>query len=145
MQYLIKDDLITYAQERFIDDSSQDDTDILDSLELAQIAIVRSYLSSRYNVNLIFSPESPIENEVLKSIIIRLLLYKLFRRNAARVVPTNSKEDYDAAMKELIDISTGRITLNELPAAGSGDNGSSGQPSNSNSLWGNNTNPDFYI
>ena len=140
MQYISKDDLITYAHERLIDESAENDSTTLDKIELAQIDIIKSYLSSRYNTEAIFSEDSPVENEVLKSILARMVLYRLFKRNAARKVPTDSKEDNDSAKKELIDISTGKTPLTDLPPAVD----SSGNPV-SKSLWGNNSNPNFYI
>lgn len=140
MQYITKDDLIKDAHERLIDESGGNEAGMLDKIEASQIGIIKSYLGSRYNVEAIFDEDSPIENEVLKSILVRMVLYRLFKRNAARKVPTDSKEDYDAAMKELTDISTGKIKLEGLPVAVDG----SGQPV-SNTLWGNNTNENFYI
>lgn len=141
MIYLSKNDLISYCQERFIDESMQDDETILDDLEIKQIGIVKSYMGGRYDVEAIFNPENPIPNDVLKSIIARLLLYWLIKRNAARKVPTNFQEDFEAANKELIAISTGRTPLSDLPGLTDGG----GNPVNSNSLWGNNTTTDFYI
>ena len=77
MQYISKDDLITYAHERLIDESAENDSTTLDKIELAQIDIIKSYLSSRYNTEAIFSEDSPVENEVLKSILARMVLYRL--------------------------------------------------------------------
>ena len=141
MIYLTKDDLIAHCQERFIDESCQGDEGILDTLEITQIGIVRTYIGTRYGVDEIFSDSSPIPNDVLKSIIARLLLYSLIKRNAARKIPTNFAEDFEAAMKELLAISTGKTPLSGLPTP----TDSSGNPTNSSSLWGNNTNKDFYI
>lgn len=87
MIYIDKDYLISQAQERFIDESSQNDEEIIDQIELTQIAVIKTYLGTRYDVNTIFDEDSPIENEVLKEILAKLVLYKLIRRNAARKVP----------------------------------------------------------
>ena len=81
MIYIDKDYLISQAQERFIDESSQNDDEIIDKIELTQIAIIKTYLGTRYDVNTIFDEDSPIENEVLKEILAKLVLYKLIRRN----------------------------------------------------------------
>lgn len=140
MIYLVKADLITYCQERFIDESMQGDESILDEIELAQIGVLKSYLGTRYDVSAIFDTESPIRNSVLKRILARMVLYWLIKRNAARKVPTNFQDDFDAANKELMAIATGKTTLSDLPTI-TDDNGNPV----SNTLWGNNSNSDFYI
>ncbi|WP_417366871.1 phage protein Gp36 family protein [Flavobacterium beibuense] len=137
MVYIVKNDLVTFAHERLINESCETET-TLDEIEIIQIGIVKSYLGTRYNVNQIFS--EPIKNDVLVSIIARMTLYRLFKRNATRKVPSDAKDDYEAAMKELTDISTGKIKLSDLPVAIDGQ----GNPV-SNSIWGNNRNPNFYI
>lgn len=139
MIYLTKDDLITDAFERLIDESSNDHTGILDEQEARVVAMVKSILSSKYDVAKIFDAVNPIRNEVLISIISRIVIYKIIRRNAARKVPTDYKEDYDEAVKDLEKIATGRIVLNDLPSPTEDDQ------SVSTSMWGNNSNKDFYI
>lgn len=140
MIYIDKDYLISQAQERFIDESSQNDDEIIDKIELTQIAIIKTYLGTRYDVNTIFDEDSPIENEVLKEILAKLVLYKLIRRNTARKVPNDYKEQFDEAMKTLKEIATGIIRLDGVPPAVD-TNGSVV----SNSISGNLSNPNFYI
>ena len=141
MRYLSKDNLIEYCQERFIDESAQGDPGIIDTIELTQIGIVRTYIGTRYGVDAIFSESSPIANDVLKGILARLVLYWLIKRNAARKIPTNFAEDFEAAMKDLINISTGKTPLSGLPLP----TDDTGTPVESTSMHGNNSNRDFYI
>lgn len=141
MIYLEKEDLITDAFERFIDESSKDDVTVLDKAEERAIAFVKTMIGSRYNVALIFAEDEPIINEMLVQILTRIVLYRIVKRNAARKVPTDYKEDYDEALKWLNDIATGKTTLDGLPLPVDED----GNATNSNSLWGNNSNPSFYI
>ncbi|MFC3333843.1 phage protein Gp36 family protein [Flavobacterium palustre] len=141
MIYLEKKDLITDAFERFIDESSKDDETVLDNAEERAIALVKTMIGSRYNVALIFDETTPIINEMLVQIISRIVLYRVIKRNAARKVPTDYKEDYDEAIKWLNDIATGKTPLAGLPLP----EDENGDPTNSKSLWGNNSNSDFYI
>lgn len=141
MIYLEKEDLITDAFERFIDESSKDDETVLDKAEERAIAFVKTMIGSRYNVALIFDEAAPIINEMLVQIISRIVLYRVIKRNAARKVPTDYKEDYDEAIKWLNDIATGKTPLGGLPLPAD----ENGDPIKSNTLWGNNSNPDFYI
>lgn len=91
-------------------------------------------------MDLVFSSISPIANEVLKEILAKFVLYKLIRRNAARKVPNDYKEQYDEALKTLKEIATGVIRLDGVPPAV--DNTGSVI---SNSISGNLSNPNFYI
>lgn len=141
MTYLDKKDLIAVAYERFIDESSLDQPYILDNTEKKGIEKLKTTLGTRYNVNLIFDTITPIRNEVLIEILATWVVYKVIKRNAGRKVPTDYKEDYDEAMKQLKDIATGVITLDGVPTP-TDDNGN---PINSNTIFGNNKNNDFYI
>lgn len=141
MTYLEKKDLIAVAYERFIDESSMDQPYILDNTEKKGIEKLKTILGTRYNVTAIFDPITPIKNEVLIEILAVWVVYKIIKRNAARKVPTDYKEDYDEAMKQLKDIATGVIVLDGVPTP-TDDNGN---PVNSNTIFGNNKNKDFYI
>lgn len=140
MIYIDKEYLVSFAQERFIDESSQSDDTILDQIEETQIAVIKSYLGTRYDTATVFDETDPVHNEVLREILAKLVLYKLIRRNAARKVPNDYKEQYDEAMKTLKEVSIGIIPLSDVPAAVD----STGAII-SNSISGNLTNKDFYI
>lgn len=141
MIYLEKEDLITDAFERFIDESSKDDPTVLDKAEARAIEFIKTMIGTRYNVDLIFTDGAPIINEMLVQILSRIIIYRIVKRNAARKVPTDYKEDYDEAILWLKDISVGKIILDGLPLP----TDDSGEPLKSNSLWGNNSNSNFYI
>lgn len=141
MRYLTLDDLKTDSQERFITDSTAEFTDSLPNIEKRVVAMAITYLAGRYDTDLIFNTTNPIRNEVLVDIIAKITLYKVFRRNAARKVSTDIKDDYDWAMKELDKINAGRTLLQNLPKPPQDIT----ENPNGDSLWGNNSNPDFYI
>lgn len=136
MIYISKEDLETDIWERFIDESTGHDDNIIDRAERKAIDLCKTYLTL-YNTGLVFDEISPIRNEVLVDIISKLTTYNLIRRNAARKVPSDAKENWEWAMKQLEKIQSGRITL-DLPPAVLPDG-------KSDSMWGNNTNKDFYI
>ncbi|MCO5253622.1 MAG: DUF1320 domain-containing protein [Bacteroidetes bacterium] len=136
MIYISKEDLETDIWERFIDESTGHDDNIIDRAEGKAIDLCKTYLTL-YNTGLVFDEISPIRNEVLVDIISKLTTYNLIRRNAARKVPSDAKENWEWAMKQLEKIQSGRITL-DLPPVVLPDG-------KSNSMWGNNTNKDYYI
>lgn len=141
MTYLEKEDLTLQAYERFIDESSLDQPDILKDTEARGIAYLKTVLGSRYDVNLIFDETAPVRNELIVQILSVIVVYNIIRRNAARKVPTDYKEDYDAAMKLLKEIATGVMVLDGVPTP----TDENGNPINSNTIFGNNKNTDFYI
>lgn len=141
MIYIEKEDLVAYAFERFIDESTQDFIPTLDKLETDNIALMKNYLKWRYDVALIFDETSPVKHELLKRILSKLMLYDAVRRNAARKVPEDYKEEWNWAMKMLEDLNTGKFTIDDLPPKDDGD----GDGTSSDSIWGNNRNDNFYI
>lgn len=140
MIYLNKDDLITLTFERLIDESSADFQDTIINCELQNIELIKGYIGSRYNIEEIFNILTPIRNTIIVRVLSKLTIYDIIRRNAARKVPTDYKEEYDKAIELLEKISTGRIKLKGVPPAVDEDGNI-----NSNSLWGNNSNKNFYI
>ncbi|MNS03111.1 hypothetical protein D3C72_344390 [compost metagenome] len=150
MRYITRDDLNTDSFDRFIQESTGDITNTLDKTEERAIAITATYLSA-YDTDSVFGipidPEEEdseytpgIRHELLVEIISKITLHKIFSRNAARKVPEDIKEAYNWAMNELRRIQSGATPLKGLPPALDEE----GTPV-SNSMWGNNTNTDFYI
>lgn len=141
MIYLTKNDLIVNAYERFIDESSGDMEHILNDTEARAIAYIKSVLGLRYNMNLLFDPVEPIRNELIIQILCRVIIYNIIRRNAARKVPTDFKEDYDDALRLLKEVATGVTVLSDVPAP----TDENGNPTSTLTMFGNNTNNNFYI
>lgn len=153
MRYITNDDLTTDSYQRFITESSSDIVNTLDKCEARAIGIAKTYLD-RYSITDIFGTLveeavppydeidwelQPIRNELLVDLITKITLYRLFKRNAARKLPDDIKEDFDWSIKQLEKIQTG-ITKLPLPPA-IDETGTT----ISQSIWGNNTNSDYYI
>lgn len=141
LKYLTLLDLTAQSFQRFIEESSKDDFEVLETLENQAIELVATYIGSKYDVVKIFDKDAPIKNPVLSKIIARLTLTELFKRNAARKVNTQMLADYDQAMADLEKIATGRLPIYGLPTP----TNDSGNPVQSNTLYGNNSNKNFYI
>lgn len=141
MIYVTKDYLNTFAFERFIDESIQDYEQTLTNIEVSNIALIRTYIGGIYDADKIFNKEKPVENELLKKILAKLILYDAVRRNAARKVPSDYKEEYDWAIEQLENINSGKLDLEGLPPK----TDESGNPVESTTLFGNLSNPNFYI
>lgn len=152
MIYITSEDLSDGSYERFINESIGDGENVIENNELKAIELVKTYLNDRYDVGAIFGVEidqdesgapifsPPIRNPLLADIIGKITLYKIFRRNSARKAPVDSKEDFEWAIKQLEKLASGKPKLPLPPAI----NESTGNPI-SNTVWGNNTNPNNYI
>ncbi len=140
MIYLSENDIHSHIQIRLKDESQSDFTLAINELELQNIELVKSYMVGRYNTTLIFEAYEPIKNAVLVKILSYLVIYDLVRRNAARKVPSDYKEDYKWAIEQLERINSGRLILEGLPKPTDENGGIE-----STSIWGNNTNENFYL
>jgi len=142
MKYIDDTDLASVIQQRFLEDSTANiagDDSILNDLEQKAIDYVISYITGRYNTELIFTEGEPILNGVLRQIIAQIVVYRAVRRNAARKVP----EDYVTLMsdstKQLDKIQSGAMSLPGLPLITAPDG------TTSSLMYGNNTNKDYFI
>ena len=140
MIYLQDEDIHAYIQIRLKDESQADFTTAIDEIEANNIELIRSYLASRFDVALIFDENAPIIDGVIKRILAHLVIYDLIRRNAARKVPTDYREDYNQAMKDLQRINSGELQLGDLPGAVDEDGNTL-----SNVMWTQNRNENFFI
>lgn len=140
MIYLLPTDLNTDSYDRFISESGADISDTLDKIELRVIGYVSEMLASRYDVAKVFMVGNPVRNQVLIDIMCKMFLAKLFGRNAARKLPEDIKEENEWALKELGRISTGALKLANLPVP----QDETGNPT-TQTYFGNNSNPDFYL
>lgn len=140
MIYLEKEYFQTHIFERLLNESSDDYEHTLDNSEEEQIGIIKSMLAARYDVDTIFDKDAPVINAVLKRILTKLVIYDVVRRNAARKVPADYREEYDWAMEMLEKLSIGRIVLDDLPKPLPDENGNS-----ADTMFGNMSNPNFYI
>lgn len=138
MIYIDKEKLISKVFERIIDESSKDFEQALDQSEAEHIAIIKTLLGKYYDVEAIFNETTPIKNAYLERILTFLVLWDIQHRNAYRKLSNVSKEQKEWADKELEKLATGKISLNDLPPV-------SNSTDRSKILYGNLSNPDFYI
>jgi hypothetical protein len=141
MKYIEEIDLIAVIQERFLDESTANiagDNSILDNIESKAIDYAISYISGRYNTDLIFVENTPLRNGTLCQIIAQIVVFRSVKRNAARKVP----EDYVALMsdstKQLERIQSGAMSLPGLPLIAA-------QEGTKDLKYGNNRNSNYFI
>lgn len=142
MKYINKDDLITYIQERLLNEcimgANGVDETILTKIEAPVIDLVISYIGGKYKTSEIFG-ETVLRNGVLVQLISMIVVYRVVRRNAARKVPDDIIEFYKDAIKQLEKIQSGSQYLENLPLIQAADG------TTASLVYGNNTKKDFFI
>jgi len=140
MQYLTDIDLQTGSYQIFLDnDPAANMPEIIDSIEAQNIALIRAKLNGRYDTGAIFSATGPDRHWLIVKILVKLVLYDLFRRNAARKIPEDIRQDWEWAMEMLEKIKAGTEVPEGLPELTTDDGESP------NILFDNRRNDNFYI
>ena len=135
LSFLNQDDLKTQLFENYIDDSVQEDLEALDNIEAQQIAFMKSKLRSRFDLAVVFSSANYEDKPVIKQVLTALVNYFVVKRNAARKIPTDFKDNYNWAIKWLNEVRDGKETP-ELPLK---------EAVKKEVLWGNSKNEDLYL
>ena len=133
--FLEKKDLIAQIFEQYLDESIEDDLEILETVEQENISLMKGKLRERYDVSKIFSKTEVYEDKPLtKKVLCALINYSIVKRNKARKIPSSFSDEYKWAMQWLKDVKSGdetpafpilEITRKEVK-------------------WGNNKNEDYY-
>lgn len=142
MKYIDENDLASVIQERFLDESIANiaqNNDILNNIESKAIDYAISYISTRYNTDVIFSEETPLRSPILCQIIAQIVVFRAVRRNPARKVPDDYVNMFNDATRQLERIQTGAMKLVGMPLIT--DDAGNTTPL----MWGNSTNQNYYI
>lgn len=135
LSFLTTDDLLTQLFETYLDDSVQEDLAALDNIELQQIAFMKSKLRSRFDVAVLFSAAEYEDKPVIKQVLTALVNYFVVKRNAARKIPSDFKDNYNWAIKWLDGVRDS-IESPALPLQA---------VERKAVLWGNSKNEDLYL
>lgn len=140
-KFLTTDDLHSHIIDQFLNErNAENQTTILEHLELQNIEIIKTKLRGRYDTEAIFNTTNTDRHYLIVRILVKLVLYDFIRRNAARKVPTDYVKEWEWAMKILEKIKAGKEVPDGLPL-----------PTNENGdtvnrlIHGNNKNNDYYL
>jgi phage gp36-like protein len=134
LYFLEKKDLTTQIFEEYLDDSIEDDLEILETVELENIAMMKGKLRERYDVSKIFSELEYEDKPLIKKMLSALVNYAIVKRNKARKIPSTFNEEYRLAMDWLKEVKQGK----ETPALPVLEN------ARKEVKWGNNKNEEHY-
>lgn len=139
--FLEDGDLESSIISQFLNErGAEQPTAILEVIEKKKIALIKTKLKGRFDLDAIFSAEGDERSYYILDLLIKLILYDFIRRNAARKVPKDYQEDYGAAMKSLEKIKAGKEVPDGLPPIKNENNEVIKRV-----IHGNNRNEDFYI
>jgi len=136
LEFLTKEDLETRVFEDYVDDSVQEDIEATQNIEKQAISMVKSKLRKRYDTDIIFTDAPYDGRDLIIWAVSGIVSYRLIRRNAARKVPSDLKDEYKEVMAWLNDVRDGNENP-ELPMLPVEDQ--------KGVLWGNSTNQNLYI
>jgi hypothetical protein len=140
MEFLTTEDLQTHSYGRFITDSTSDFAAALDNSELQVIALIRSKLNARYDVDAIFAATGTARHNLIIRVAAFLTLHDVFRRNAARKYDEDKDVNYKWAMKWLQDVRDRNESPDGLPSIEI----ETGAPS-ADILWGDSSDPNNFL
>jgi phage gp36-like protein len=113
---------------------------VLEQIEQKAIAIISSRLTGRYDLDRIWDAEEADRNYMIVHYTITIVVFMALRRNAARKVPSDIKEDYEKVMADLDKIMAGKLTPVGLPLILDSEGAVSKKP-----ITANRKNNNFYI
>lgn len=97
------------------DRNAQDLNKILEDLEAKAISIVSAKLTGRYDLDAVFDAAEVDRHHLIVHFVLTITIYYFLRRNAARKVPSDYRDDYMDVMKALEKIQAGKLTPDGLP------------------------------
>lgn len=140
-KFLTTADLQSQIIDQFLTERNEEpQTTILEALEMQNIAIIKSKLKGRFDVDEIFEADTADRHYLIIRILVKLVLYDFIRRNAARKVPTDYVKEWEWAMKTLEAIKAGKEVPDGLQLITDADGKIA-----SRVIHGNNKNKNFYI
>jgi phage gp36-like protein len=134
LYFLEKKDLTTQIFEEYLDDSIEDDLEVLETVELENIAMMKGKLRERYDVTKIFSELEYEDKPLIKKMLSALVNYAIVKRNKARKIPSTFNEEYRLAMDWLKEVKQGK-EMPALPIL---------ETARKEVKWGNNKNEEHY-
>ena len=139
MVFLEQIDLETAMFQQFFNqDNSPNKDEILSNIEQQNIALMKSKLNGKYDTDAIFSATASDRHWLIIKLLTKLVVYDFIRRNAARKVPNDIREDWEWAMAMLEKIKAGKETPERLPEYTNPDG-------TGNIIYGNHKNKNFYV
>lgn len=141
MVFVTDNDITVLIRADMLQNIIGTDNTLLNKAEKAGIKKIRTYLKSRYNVDLVFSKSGDERDELILMYAIDIMLYDLHSRINPRKVPELRRTRYKEAMDWLKKVQQGDLSA-ELPLSTNNE----GQQIGSDTIkWGSNNKREHYF
>ena len=104
MIFLEDTDLKSQMFQVFITENTADTVDVIDKIEATNIALIKSKLNQRFDVDAIFSAVGEARDLLIVNHLTALVLCGIVGRNSARKMPSDVKESCKEAKQWLNDV-----------------------------------------
>lgn len=117
MTFIEIDDITNKIKSNVLADTLQsqnvikEDSPILVQIEEDALSLVKSYLTSKYDVNSIFSQTGSSRDRTIVNIVVDIMIYELLCRLASDVVPEIRETKYERCLTMLKHIRDGILVL----------------------------------
>lgn len=112
MNFITLDDLNIYIKANVLNDISENNNSLLDSLESIAKSCIESYIGHYYDTTEEFGKTGTDRNHFLVSLMIDIFLYHLATRLTPTQVPDIRQQRYDGAIATLEKINSGKVAIN---------------------------------
>lgn len=113
--YLEPEDYDSTLHSEIIDSLTRSDDTILEQCQNDAIAEVKGYLSSRYDVDAIFSARGTDRNNLILMYVKDIAIYHVFCVHNPYKMSVIRKERYERAMEWLRQVSSGKLAIAGAP------------------------------
>jgi phage gp36-like protein len=98
-----------------LDALTRDDDTTLEMVEDRDIALMRGYLSGRYDVDALFAARGDDRNKVVLGVLLDIVIYDVFSIHNPQKMSQIRKDRYDRAIAWLVSVQKGDIIIDGAP------------------------------
>ena len=109
MIFITTNDLKTFVKDNVINDITENDSTLIDSIEMISIQTIDSYIGHYYDTDTEWKKTGTDRNTYLIQLIIDIMLYHLSTRLTPTQIPETRQLRYNNVILYLKDIASGKI------------------------------------
>lgn len=115
-EFINLEDYDASIHQEILDALIRKNRSIIEKCEDRAIAVMRSYMSKRYDCTKIFSARGSARNELVLMLALDITIYHIFSIHNPRSMSQIRIDRYEQAIEWLKDVRSGDIVVDELPS-----------------------------
>jgi len=112
MKFVKKEEILNLIKLNTLDNVTEDDNNLLDSIEAISLSEIDSYIGSVYNTTEVFSKTGNDRNQFMLATVIDIMLYHIHARLTASDIPEVRFLRYQKTVNWLEQVAKGKLTPN---------------------------------